>query len=34
MELWNSWFSLVNQFKAACGRKRTFFLARRYFNRF
>jgi hypothetical protein len=25
MKLWNIWLSLVNQFEAACGRKRTFF---------
>jgi hypothetical protein len=25
MELWNIWLSLVNQFEAACNRKRTFF---------
>jgi hypothetical protein len=25
MELWNTWFRLVNHFEAACGRKQTFF---------
>ena len=25
MELWNTWFALVNQFKSACAREKTFF---------
>jgi hypothetical protein len=25
MELWNTWMALVNQFKPACTRQRTFF---------
>src|SRR5271167_4419041 len=25
MELWNTWFTLVNHFRAACSRKKTFF---------
>lgn len=25
MELWNTWFALVNQFKSACSREKTFF---------